>query len=225
MYENIIAIPYRNRAEHLDYFIKNTVPLLQEYLPNTKVVVVEQSEGKLFNRGAVLNVAFKEYENKTKYFITHDVDINPTRDLVKSVYTKEDIDIYRIYSAHDSSLGGIIKVKHNLLFDINGFPNNIWGWGIEDRALYHRCCIKNINITRNSMQNFNIRPHITNAGKYIGEKRRISDMWSNKYISQLNEQQKEEMIMSSGLNNVKYTILERKMIHDMVEVIKVEKIF
>ena len=49
MYENIIAIPYRNRVEHLDYFIKNTVPLVQEYLPNTKVVVVEQSEGKLFN--------------------------------------------------------------------------------------------------------------------------------------------------------------------------------
>lgn len=222
MYENIIAIPYRNRAEHLDYYIKNTVPLLQEYLPNTKVVVVEQSEGKLFNRGMVLNVAFKEYENKTKYFFTHDVDINPTRDLVKSIYTKEDIDIYRIYSAHDSSLGGIIKVKHNVLFDINGFPNNIWGWGIEDRALYHRCCIKNINITLNSMQNFNIRPHISNAEKYINEKQKISDMWSNRYISQLNKQQKEEMIMSSGLNNMRYTILERRMIHNMVEHIKVE---
>lgn len=51
MYENIIAIPFRNRDKHLDYFVKNTVPLLQEHLPNSKVVVVEQNEGKIFNRG------------------------------------------------------------------------------------------------------------------------------------------------------------------------------
>ena len=42
MYENIIAIPFRNRDRHLDYFIKNTVPLIEKYLPNTKVVVIEQ---------------------------------------------------------------------------------------------------------------------------------------------------------------------------------------
>ena len=47
MYENIIAIPFRKRDIHLEYFIKNTVPLLQQYLPNSKVVVVEQNEGKL----------------------------------------------------------------------------------------------------------------------------------------------------------------------------------
>lgn len=28
--------------------------------------------------------------------------------------------------------------------------------------------------------------------------------------------------MSSGLNNLEYTILERKMLHDIVELIKVE---
>ena len=38
----------------------------------------------------------------------------------------------------------------------------------------------------------------------------------------LNSEQKLKEIMSSGLNNLKYTILERKMVHDLVEVIKVE---
>ena len=79
MYENIIAIPFRNRDEHLEYFITNTVPLIQEHLPNSKVIVIEQNEGKLFNRGLLLNIAFKEYKNKTNYFFTHDVDINPTK--------------------------------------------------------------------------------------------------------------------------------------------------
>ena len=38
----------------------------------------------------------------------------------------------------------------------------------------------------------------------------------------LNSEQKLKEIMSSGLNNLKYTILERKMIHDIVEIIKVD---
>ena len=38
----------------------------------------------------------------------------------------------------------------------------------------------------------------------------------------LNNEKKLQEIMSSGLNNLKYTVLERKMIHDMVELIKVE---
>lgn len=222
MYENIILIPFRKRKEHLEYFIKNTVPLFETYLPNSKVVVIEQEEGKLFNRGMLLNIGFNEYKDKTKYFFTHDVDIIPTQEIIKSIYTKEDIEMFRVKSAHETSLGGIIKVKHDIIFDVNGFPNNIWGWGIEDRALYYRCCMKNINITNNNNQSFKIMPHTSNAITYTGEKKLISDMWRSNYINKLDDKQKEEMIMSSGLNNFKYTILERKMIHDVVEVIKVD---
>lgn len=222
MYENIIAIPFRDRDTHLEYFIKNTVPLLEQYLPNTRVLVVEQNKGKLFNRGMLLNVAFKEYQNKTNYFFTHDVDMNPSLEIIKSIYTKQDIEMLRVKLVHELSLGGIIKVKHDIIFDINGFPNNIWGWGIEDRALYFRCCMKNVNITNNPNQSFNNRPHKSNNEKYVGEKKQISDMWLQPYIDKLDDKQKEEMIMSSGLNNLKYTIIERKMIDNMVELIKVE---
>ena len=222
MYENIIVIPFRNRDKHLEYFIKNTVPLLQEHLPNTKVIVVEQNEGKLFNRGALLNVAFKEYKNKTEFFFTHDVDMTPSLEIIKYVYTKKDIEMFRVKKLHEQCLGGIIKVHHDIIFDINGFPNNIWGWGIEDRALYYRCCIKNINITNNINQSFKLMPHSCNKEQYTGEKKLISDMWRQNYIDKLDDKQKEEMIMGSGVNNLEYTILERKNIHDMVELIKVE---
>ena len=185
MYENIIAIPFRNRDRHLDYFIKNTVPLIEKYLPNTKVVVIEQKDGKQFNRGALLNVAFKEYQNKTNFFFTHDVDMNPSSEIVKSIYTKENIQMFRVKKIHDSSLGGVIKVKHDVIFDLNGFPNNIWGWGIEDRALYFRCIIKNIPIINNKIQTFKIMPHISNSETYSGEKKIISDMWKHDYINKL----------------------------------------
>ena len=85
-----------------------------------------------------------------------------------------------------------------------------------------RSNIKNIKITNNLNQSFNIRPHKSNIEKYVGEKKQISDMWLQPYIDKLDDKQKEEMIMSSGLNNLKYTIIERKMIDNMVEVIKVE---
>ena len=128
MYENIIVIPYRNRESQLNFFIKNIVPLIQEHLPKSKILVIEQNEGKLFNRGALLNVAFKEYKNKTIFFFTHDVDIIPTQEIIRSIYTKKTIDMYRIKSAHDNSLGGIIKVKHDIIFNIMDFQI-IYGGG------------------------------------------------------------------------------------------------
>lgn len=220
MYDNIIIIPFRNRDEHLKYFIENTVPLIKTHLPNSKVVVVEQNEGKLFNRGAILNVGFKEYKDKTKYFFTHDIDMNPTPEIVKSVYVRENINVLRIKSPHDTSLGGISKISHDTIFDVNGFPNYIWGWGIEDRALYFRCRIKNINIS-NQQQKFKIMPHTSNARTYTGINKKYSDMWREKYIDKLDDKQRDELITQSGINNLKYTIIERKMIDDIVELIKV----
>lgn len=223
MYENIIAIPFRDRDAHLKHFIENTLPQIEEHLPNTRVVVIEQDKDRLFNRGVLLNVAFKEYQNKTKYFFTHDVDIIPTLDKVKTIYTREDIDVFRIKSAPGDRLGGIIKLKHDVIFDINGFPNYIWGWGIEDRALYYRCFIRNIDIKSNGNKAFKILPHRSNGVvRYSGEKKRISDMWRKDYIDSLDDKQKEDMVMNSGLNNLEYTILERKMIHNIVELIKVQ---
>lgn len=227
MYENIIAIPYRNRAEHLDYFIKNTVPLVQEYLPNTKVVVVEQSEGKLFNRGMVLNVAFKEYENKTKYFFTHDVDINPTKKCIEELYTKDmtNTEVLGIFTSICNTLGGIIKIRDNVIQLINGFPNDVWGWGTEDKALQNRAEYYNIKKIANLTSNKKYPDYLLRFNDVNDRENKYTSQNTNKHyhnFQRLNKEQKKQEIMSSGLNNVKYTILERKMIHDMVELIKVE---
>ena len=126
MYDNIILIPYRNREEHLDYFIKNVYPLINKYMNKTKIVVVEQEEGKLFNRGKLLNVGFKEFYNQTKYFITHDVDTIPKKEAMH-IYDNDNSDIIRIMNGHKYSLGGITKFSNDSINKINGFPNHIWG--------------------------------------------------------------------------------------------------
>jgi hypothetical protein len=227
MYENIIAIPYRNRAAHLDYFIKNTVPLLQEYLPNTKVVVVEQSEGKLFNRGMVLNVAFKEYENKTKCFFTNDVDINPTKKCIEELYNKDitNTEVLGIYTSSANTLGGIIKISDAVIRMINGFPNDIWGWGAEDKALQNRAEYYNIKKITNLTNNKEYPDYVLRFNDVNDREPNYTSKNTNKHFhnfQRLNTEQKKQEIMSSGLNNMRYTILERRMIHNMVELIKVK---
>jgi len=227
MYNNIIAIPYRKREKHLKHYIKHTVPLIQKFLPNTRVVVIEQNEGKLFNRGKTLNVAFKEYENKTKYFLTNDVDLNPTQKCLEEYYIKEvdDNHVLGIYTSQCDTLGGIIKIKDNIIQKINGFPNDIWGWGMEDTALQNRSEYFNIKKITNLT---NKKGHPSYLLRFDDVKDRVIKNHSkNRQIhkigfKKINKEDKLKKIMSSGLNNIEYTILERKMIHEIVELIKVE---
>lgn len=224
MYENIIVIPFRDRGKHLLYFIENTVPLFMKYLPSTLVVVVEQTKGKPFNRGMLLNIAFKEYKNKTKFFFTHDVDINPVKEVIETVYAKPDIDVYRIKSGHALSLGGIVKLKHDTVYNINGFPNNIWGWGIEDRALFYRCSIKNVTI-QGGYDNGNLfvmLPHASNLCNYTGEKDVISKTWLHEHVSSLDKEEQLKLISFSGIDNVEYKVIRRVFIHEIVEIIRVD---
>ena len=226
-YDNVILIPFRNRDQHLQYFMKNTIPLFQEYLPKTKVVVIEQKEGKLFNRGALLNVGFKEYEKKTKYFFTHDVDINPTKKCIEEHYIKEvnDTDVLGVYTSQCNTLGGIIKMKDSTIHKINGFPNDVWGWGTEDKALQNRAEYYNIKKITNLTNKVEHPLYLQRFNDVDDRERKHTSQNTNKHyqgFQNLNCEQKLQEIMSSGLNNLKYTILERKMIHDIVEIIKVD---
>jgi len=227
MFDNIILIPYRQRETHLDYFITNTVPLLKEHLPNTKVVVIEQNEGKLFNRGMLLNIGFKEYENKTKYFFTHDVDINPTFKCVNEFYKLgvNDDDVLGIYTSQCNTLGGIIKITNDTIHKINGFPNDIWGWGVEDKALQNRAEFFNINkitLLTNKME----RPEYILRFNDTDDRERhnVPHNTQKHYTTfqRLNNEGKNKEVLSSGLNNLEYEVINKKSINDMVEVIKVE---
>tara|TARA_Y100000389_G_scaffold189065_1_gene212373 strand:- start:5778 stop:6470 length:693 start_codon:yes stop_codon:yes gene_type:complete len=229
MYENIIIIPFRNRETHLDYFVKHSVPLIEKHLPNTKVLVIEQTEGKIFNRGMLLNVGFKEYQNKTKYFITHDVDINPTEKCILEVYNKKNNinQIIGILLSPYKTLAPIIKINNSDVKKINGFPNNIWGWGTEDKALHNRAEYYNLNINPVFINNDkNRKDDYFNCFDDVNDRVRINESknYGMHYIlfRTLSNAEKEKMIMSSGLNNLEYSILERKMIHNIVELIKVD---
>tara|TARA_B000000557_G_C20735691_1_gene426263 strand:- start:157 stop:846 length:690 start_codon:yes stop_codon:yes gene_type:complete len=227
MYDTIIIIPYRAREKHLKYFLDHTAPLLKKHIPNGKVVIIEQDwNNKLFNRGCLLNIGVKEYENKTNYFIFHDVDTIPEEKCIEELYTNNSFDVIRTWVTHNVSLGGICKFTHDCILEVNGLPNYIWGWGIEDRALFYRCVIMNKKISPNYSNTFNFKklPHPFNGNNthpdnYNG-KNSISENENNIFKSNNYEKQIKH-IMSSGLNNLKYKIVDRRQFNDYVEFIKV----
>lgn len=228
MYDNIILIPFRNREKHLNYFIQNTIPLIQKYLTNTLVVIIEQEEGKLFNRGCVLNVGFKEYQDQTKYFITQDIDINPKKDCLVKYYNKEINNIISgILISPCITLGGIIKISSENIFKLNGFPNDIWGWGSEDKALENRRVFFNIEreiIFLHHKKNINNENFI--CFDDINDRKSLNHQKNHQFhyidYNNLDSKQKEEIIFNSGLNNISYQILEKRKINQMLEIIKVK---
>jgi len=226
-FENVIIIPYRNRKEHLELFIKVVIPLFETYLKPFKVVVVEQEEGKLFNRGMLLNIGFNEYKDKCNYFFTHDVDVYPNDKCVKDLYTKEtDNNIIGIYTSKHNTLGGIIKFTTNNFEKINGFPNNFWGWGVEDKALQNRVDYMKIQVHKNILNNDE------NRFDYFSIKNDINDRHMDKLFNSkthfeydifntLIDSLKFQYIMKSGLNTLEYKILSNEYINENIKIIKV----
>lgn len=215
MYENVIVIPYRDRKEHLDYFLEHSLPLLQENLSNMRLVIIEQANEKLFNRGKLLNIGFSLYKDQTNYFITHDVDINPLPAIIKEYNDEISKDIVKgIYTSACNTLGGIIKIKSETIHRCNGFPNDFWGWGVEDKALQNRCdffgVLKKTTVT-------NADPEREN---YFTVFNNIDDRKKDKFIEKtgfeyntfpyLKEHEKIEWILTSGVHNIGYNILKKE---------------
>ena len=91
--ENRIAIvlPYRDRLENLNQWLFNMNPFLQRQKLDYSIFVVEQMYDHPFNKGILMNAAFKEIMlgNLSKKFdciFYHDVDMIPTGNIYFSFF-------------------------------------------------------------------------------------------------------------------------------------------
>ena len=255
MYSYIIIIPYRNRDVQLQLFIKNVVPLFEKYLKNFKLVIVEQEEGKLFNRGKILNIGFNEYKDNALCFITHDIDIQPNEKAILEFYCNKNENNYvnsgnniiniddsdatgdsdrnnnkivGIYTSECNTLGGIIKFNKCIFTKINGYTNEYWGWGCEDKALQNRAEFLSANIHKNIRTNDNKKHEYFKIIDDVSD-RKMDNTFGNKTnfeyskFNSLSHNEKIKNMLSSGLNNLEYKILERRNLNDNknIELIKV----
>jgi predicted glycosyltransferase involved in capsule biosynthesis len=141
-----ICIPYRNRKEHLDILI----PKLSAHLDSKGIehafYVAHQNDDKLFNRGAMKNIAAKHaFEDGCDYIAWHDVDMLPSEECDYSYPEEHPIHIatqlskYNYGMSYPEYFGGVVLFTKEQVIKTNGYSNDYWDWGMEDDDLFWRC--------------------------------------------------------------------------------------
>jgi hypothetical protein len=220
---SVIIVPFRdskdqNRTEQLEKFI--------QHYKNMNVLVVEQSnDGKLFNRGALLNIG---YDYVTKHlpqmsaFVMHDVDILMPESIIECYYGDDDRDFVHLgllvqsskYGNDPSFLGRVLRCSKQGYKKINGFPNTFYGWGGEDDALAHRMGSEIL-----------YRPDEKAVGVEMDT---TNDIFTDKSKTR-RELNKVELLIADGLqweidgvNSLQYSIIENKTMSECVRKITVQ---
>lgn len=151
-----IIIPYRDREEHLKYFLMYMHKILQRQELDYKIYVVNQVDDNNFNRAKLLNIGFVESLKQYDWqcFVFHDVDLVLEND--KCLYRCPEmprhlsvaIDKYKYRLPYYSIFGGITSMTVDHMITLNGYSNKYWGWGGEDDDMFARVRSANYNILR-----------------------------------------------------------------------------
>lgn len=197
-------IPYRNRKEYLDKFVRRFSRFLQETGIDAEFYVVHQIHPGDFNRGAMKNIGFLEF-CKTRpdgLFIFHDVDTYPTYWGSIQYDTKKGTVRHPIGDPHEN-LGMVACFWKEEFERVNGFPN-YWGWGIEDVTIWYRLNHIHIPIDEHHIVSHNdtvkcyAPKHVRNLSKEGHTAKRNTEL-------HLQEEQTHEM--KNGISNLEYRVL------------------
>jgi len=196
-----IIIPYRDRLQHLNKFI----PYMQSRFKDVQIIVVEQSAGKPFNRGKLLNIGFMEYP--ADYYALHDVDMLP----VKSDYSTPSCPTLLATKAQQFGykmpfaeyFGGVVLIGHYDMVKCNGYHNEFWSWGGEDNSFRDRILSVGLEIGSRECI-FNSLPH----------DRKIDPVLYPKNVKLM----KAGPQLENGISNCEYKIISRKGNHIIVEI-------
>ena len=139
-----VIIPYRQRKQQLHSLLQT----LQKYPEVHRIVVCEQSDDhRPFNRGWCKNAGFllcASQPEDTVYF--YDVDLLPGPAFFGFPKVEQG-EIRHLYG-HQHCLGGIVGFCAMDFIHINGFCNDLWAWGGEDRLLTEEAKAHGLNINR-----------------------------------------------------------------------------
>jgi hypothetical protein len=224
-----IIVPYREQAgqkrrEQLDAFMEYMTDYLKDY--PYKIFIMEQTQdGKKFNRGKLLNIGFKEaLKEGYDRFVLHDVDLLPSPDLL-SYYVSEPL-TQPIHLAHvwkdrycgDNYFGGVTAFNKETFENVNGFNNDIFGWGAEDDLLYARVKEMKYGITVPTKGSYQDLENLTLEAKL--HKLKADDLkCPNKW--EIKKEHKHTW-KTNGLNSLEFTLIGRERLGDHAEKVTAE---
>ena len=144
-----IIVPYRKRARHLKKLEAHLASFLD--FPY-EIVVVEQADTKLFNKGRLMNIAMHEIQEQGCLYAMHDVDILEVRADYSVpppgtiAHLSREIEQFGYKMPYDTYFGGVLLFHGKDFRAVNGFSNEYWGWGCEDDDFYIRCVANGLEI-------------------------------------------------------------------------------
>ena len=195
----LLIVPYRDREENLKEFL--------EHYKGFKILIVEQSEKKLFNRAKLCNIGFNETKDNLVCF--HDVDLL-AEDLTHYKEFKGGVnhfsglcEQFNYKEPYATCLGGVTAFDSASFLKCNGFSNTYWGWGGEDDDLYNRVVLNGISVEFSKHRYFSLNH----------KKQEITDQYK-KNVKNLSNTSKEWKV--NGLNSLRYQITEVRNISDLV---------
>ena len=228
-YDTVICIPYRDREKHLEGYLTNVVPLLRTHFPGAHVAIIEQAGTKIFNRGVLKNIGCHLFKDKTTYVMMNDVDTHPLEQTVRDIYTKavNPSDVLGIYTSPCGTLGGIIKLRAETMIKTNGFPNDYWGYGAEDKVLQNRVEFVGFRKLTTILSNDPRVPeffNVDNDHERVEVPNTLKQRTYRDYYlwPRMTQTEKEEYVRKSGFNTLTYTLLERTQLNDITEKILVD---
>ena len=146
-----VCVPYRNREMHLHEFIPKVGKYLKEQGIEFQMYFAHQVDDKLFNRGAMKNIAAKHaFEEGCDYIVWHDIDMIPEKEADYSYPKEYPVHIATNISQMDYKLkyheyfGGAVLFTKEQVEATNGYSNDYWDWGMEDDDLFWRCHIEGL---------------------------------------------------------------------------------
>lgn len=139
----IIIVPYRNRAAHLAQFLSH----MTIHYPDMSICVVEQTEQKKFNRAKLLNIGFLQNEGYKQY-IFHDVDMLPIN--VNYTFSRYSLPVIQLASSEIQLfdyLGGVTRFNKTAFLKVGGY-NNDYYHRAEDNEMMFNLKRLGINVIR-----------------------------------------------------------------------------
>ncbi|XP_044935625.1 beta-1,4-galactosyltransferase 1 [Mustela putorius furo] len=201
-----IVIPFRNRQEHLKYWLYYLHPILQRQQLDYGIYVINQAGETMFNRAKLLNIGFQEALKDYDYncFVFSDVDLIPMNDrnayrcFPQPRHISVAMDKFGFSLPYVQYFGGVSALSKQQFLTINGFPNNYWGWGGEDDDIFNRLVFRGMSVSR--------------PNAVVGKCRMIRHSRDKK--NEPNPQRfdriahTKETMLSDGLNTLTYKVLD-----------------
>ena len=144
-----VCVPYRNREAHLKEFVPRIGKFLEEKGIDYCMYFGHQTDDKLFNRGAMKNIAAEQaFKDGCDYIVWHDIDMVPEEGCDYSYPTEKPRHIATQISQmgyelkYEEYFGGAILFTKEQVEKTNGYSNDYWDWGMEDDDLFWRCVLE-----------------------------------------------------------------------------------